>query len=155
MSRPEVQPSNPRRVAIGRIRRIANHAFLGALILAALCLIHGFVIEPHWLRVRTVRIEARAIDRSPWGTGTCARMAVLYERGELPLGRDYRHEGILGTVFTGRLLRETTVGDHRAVIPALTGSAWITGVGQYVLDPSDPFPEGFRVGDIWGGVGEP
>ncbi len=96
-----------------------------------------------------------AIDRSPCGTGTCARMAVLHQRGTLPLGRDYRHEGILGTVFTGRLVRETTVGEYRAVIPSLTGSAWITGIGHYVLDPSDPFPEGFRIGDIWGAVGEP
>jgi proline racemase len=96
-----------------------------------------------------------AIDRSPCGTGTCARMATLYERGELPLGRYFRYEGILGTVFTGRLQRETTVGDYRAVIPTLTGSAWITGVGQYVLDPSDPFPEGFRLGDIWGAIDAP
>jgi proline racemase len=58
-------------------------------------------------------------------------------------------------VFTGRLQRETTVGDYRAVIPTLTGSAWITGVGQYVLDPSDPFPEGFRLGDIWGAIDAP
>jgi proline racemase len=94
-----------------------------------------------------------AIDRSPCGTGTCARMAALHARGELPLHRDFRHEGILGTVFTGRLLRETQVGPHPAVVPSLTGSAWITGISQYVLDPSDPFPEGFRVGDIWGGVG--
>jgi proline racemase len=94
-----------------------------------------------------------AIDRSPCGTGTCARMAVLHARGELPLHRDFRHEGILGTVFTGRLLRETQVGPYPAVVPSLTGSAWITGIGQYVLDPSDPFPDGFRVGDIWGGVG--
>jgi proline racemase len=94
-----------------------------------------------------------AIDRSPCGTGTCARMAVLHARGELPLHRDFRHEGILGTVFTGRLLREAQVGPHPAVVPSLTGSGWITGIGQYVLDPSDPFPDGFRVGDIWGGVG--
>ena len=94
-----------------------------------------------------------AIDRSPCGTGTCAKMAALYERGELGLNQEFRHEGILGTVFTGRLIREATVGSCRAVVPTLTGTAWITGSGQYTVDPSDPFPEGFTVGDIWGQTG--
>jgi len=95
-----------------------------------------------------------AIDRSPCGTGTCAKMATLYERGELGLNQEFRHEGILGTVFTGRLIREATVGSYRAVVPTLTGTAWITGIAQYVVDPSDPFPEGFMVGDIWGQAGD-
>jgi proline racemase len=90
-----------------------------------------------------------AIDRSPCGTGTCARMAVLHARGQLALDEDFRHEGILGTVFTGRLVEEATVGDRRAVVPTITGSAWITGFADYVVDPTDPFPEGFTVGDIW------
>ena len=90
-----------------------------------------------------------AIDRSPCGTGTCARMAVLHARGELPLNQDFRHEGILGTVFTGRLVEETTVGDRAAVIPTITGGAWITGFASYVVDPEDPYPDGFTVGDIW------
>jgi proline racemase len=90
-----------------------------------------------------------AIDRSPCGTGTCARMAVLHAKGRLGLDEDFRHEGILGTVFTGRLMDETTVGDYRAVVPTLTGTAWITGFASYVVDPHDPFPDGFTVGDIW------
>jgi proline racemase len=89
------------------------------------------------------------LDRSPCGTGTCAKMATLYARGRLALGEPFRHEGVLGTVFTGRLLEETTVGPYRAVVPELSGSAWITGFAQYVVDPQDPFPEGFTVGDIW------
>ena len=89
------------------------------------------------------------IDRSPCGTGTCARMATLHARGLLRLNEDFRHEGILGTVFTGRLVEETQVGPHRAVVPTLSGTAWITGFAQYVLDPEDPFPQGFTVGDIW------
>jgi proline racemase len=91
-----------------------------------------------------------AIDRSPCGTGTCARMAVLYAKGKLPLNQPFPHEGILGTIFTGCLVRETQVGTHRAVVPTLSGTAWITGFAQYVVDPEDPFPEGFTVGDIWG-----
>jgi proline racemase len=91
-----------------------------------------------------------ALDRSPCGTGTCAKMASLHAKGVLPLGRDFVHEGILGTVFTGRLVEETRVGPYPAVTPLLSGQAWITGFAQYVLDPEDPFPEGFTVGDIWG-----
>ncbi len=91
-----------------------------------------------------------ALDRSPCGTGTCAKMAALHAKGQLALGEDFRHEGILGTVFTGRLVRETRVGPYPAVVPTLSGHAWITGFAQYVVDPEDPFPEGFTVGDIWG-----
>ena len=89
------------------------------------------------------------LDRSPCGTGTCARMAVLHAKGQLGLNQDFRHEGVLGTVFTGRLLEETTVGPYRAVVPTITGRAWITGFAQYVVDAEDPFPEGFTVGDLW------
>ncbi|MFB3854438.1 MAG: proline racemase family protein [Vicinamibacterales bacterium] len=91
-----------------------------------------------------------AIDRSPCGTGTCAKMAALHARGELPLDQDFHHEGILGTIFTGRLVEETTLGPYRAVVPTLSGRAWITGFAQYVVDAEDPFPDGFTVGDIWG-----
>jgi proline racemase len=90
-----------------------------------------------------------AIDRSPCGTGTCAKMASLYAKGRLGLDEDFRHEGILGTLFTGRLIGETKIGEYRAVIPTLSGQAWITGFANYVIDPEDPFPEGFTVGDIW------
>jgi proline racemase len=76
-------------------------------------------------------------------------MAVLHAKGRLAVGDEFRHEGILGTVFTGRVVEETTVGAYRAIVPTITGSAWITGFSSYVLDPSDPFPEGFTVGDIW------
>lgn len=89
------------------------------------------------------------IDRSPCGTGTCARMATLHARGQLRLHEDFRHEGILGTVFTGRLVEETRVGRYPAVVPTLSGQAWITGHATYVIDPDDPFPEGFTVSDIW------
>jgi proline racemase len=93
------------------------------------------------------------LDRSPCGTGTCAKMATLYAKGELALQQDFTHEGVLGTVFTGRLLREATVGSYPAVVPSLTGRAWITGFSHYVVDAEDPFPNGFTVGDIWGGAG--
>jgi proline racemase len=90
------------------------------------------------------------LDRSPCGTGTCAKMATLHAKGKLALHQDFVHEGILGTTFTGRLIEETCVGPYAAVVPTLSGQAWITGFAQYVVDPDDPFPDGFTVGDIWG-----
>ena len=93
-----------------------------------------------------------ALDRSACGTGTSARMAVLNAKGKLGLNREYVHESILGTTFVGKLVGKTTVGPYQAVIPEISGQGWITGLAQYVLDPTDPFPEGFRVADIWGGI---
>jgi proline racemase len=89
------------------------------------------------------------IDRSPCGTGTCARMAVLHARGQLSLRQPFHHEGILGTIFTGELLEETKVGPYDGVVPTISGQAWITGLASYVVDPGDPFPEGFTIGDLW------
>jgi proline racemase len=90
-----------------------------------------------------------AIDRSPCGTGTSAKMATLHAKGELKVGDTFRHEGILGTVFTGHVVEEVTIGEYRAIVPTITGQAWITGFAEYVVDPRDPFPDGFTVGDIW------
>ena len=94
---------------------------------------HAMAIHPGWF------------DRSPCGTGTCARMAQLHARGQLELGRDFINESFIGTQFIGRLLGETTVGDLPAVLPTVTGRAWITGTAQYMLDPTDPFPAGFEL----------
>ncbi len=90
-----------------------------------------------------------AIDRCPCGTGTCAKMAVLHAKGELPLHQDFRHQGILGTIYTGQLVNESRIGKHAAVVPTLTGRSWIHGINTIVLDHDDPFPEGYKVGDIW------
>lgn len=90
-----------------------------------------------------------ALDRCPCGTGTAAKMAVLHAKGELDLDRDFVHEGPLGTTFTGRLVEEATVGPYAGVVPEITGQGWITGFANYVLDPTDPFPEGYTIGDIW------
>jgi proline racemase len=95
-----------------------------------------------------------ALDRSPCGTGTCARMAVLARDGQLALGQKFVHEGILGTQFVGELIEETRVGGFRAVVPTISGRAWITGVANYVLDEGDPFPEGYALADIWAGRSE-
>jgi len=91
------------------------------------------------------------LDRSPCGTGTSAKMVAMWAKNELSLDQEFVHEGILGTTFTGKLVRETKLGDYDAVVPTIAGTAWITGIAQYVVDPDDPFPNGYRVGDIWGG----
>eukprot|EP00041_Stephanoeca_diplocostata_P013532 m.237381 g.237381 ORF g.237381 m.237381 type:complete len:389 (-) comp19369_c0_seq4:136-1302(-) len=90
------------------------------------------------------------IDRSPCGTGTCAVMATMHARGELKVGEDFVHESIIGSQFVGRILAETTVAGKPAIVPRISGRAWITQYCQVVCDPSDPYPEGYTVGDIWG-----
>ena len=89
------------------------------------------------------------LDRSPCGTGTSAKMAVLHAKGQLAPGQDFRHESIVSTVFTGRIEEETTVGGRPAIVPSITGTGYIYAFASYVVDPTDPFPEGYTVGDIW------
>ena len=91
---------------------------------------------------------ARSIDR-PAARAPVPRWPSLHAKGKLGLNEDFHHEGILGTIFTGRLVEETSVGPYRAVVPTISGRAWITGFCNYVLEDDDPFPEGFTVGDIW------
>lgn len=94
---------------------------------------HALINHPGWLH------------RSPGGTGTSALMAVHHARGDLPLHTDFVNESFIGSTFTGRLVGTEDVGGREAVIPAVTGSAWITGTAQYLLDPTDPFPVGFAL----------
>lgn len=140
---PVTHPENPeiRNVSIAQLWAPASST--GARFRNAVVISTG---ELDWNRPETWR---GVLDRSPCGTGTCARMAALYARGELALGEDFHYQGILDTVFSGRLLRETSVGNQPAVVPVLTGSGWIYGLSQYVVDDSDPFPDGFTVADIW------
>ena len=90
------------------------------------------------------------LDRSPTGTATSARMAVLAARGELAEGEEFVNESVIGTRLVGRIASRTTVGGTEAIVPAISGRAWITGTHQFVLDPDDPFPAGFRLADTWG-----
>ena len=83
------------------------------------------------------------IDRSPCGTGTCAKMALLHSEGKLKIGERFVHESIIGTRFEGRLISKTNVGDHEAVVPEITGSASIIGFNRLIFDRMDPFVEGF------------
>jgi proline racemase len=91
------------------------------------------------------------LDRSATGTGLSARMAALHARGAMRVGDAMTHASVLGTTFDGRIVSETTVGDRPAIVPAIRGSAWITGITQVIVDPSDPFPEGYLLPDTWPG----
>lgn len=92
---------------------------------------NAMAIQPGWF------------DRSPCGTGTCARMAQLHARGELALDTEFINESFIGTRFTGRLVGTSEVAGVPAVVPEFSGRAWITGTANYLLDPADPFPNGF------------
>ena len=87
--------------------------------------------------------EGEQTDRSPCGTGTSAKLALLRARGELPLGKPYVHESILGTLFTGVAAEDTAQGGYPAIVPEITGRAYVTGLAQYLLDPEDPLGGGF------------
>ena len=92
-------------------------------------------------------------DRSPTGTGTCAAMAVLHARGQMAAGDAMIHESIIGSQFQGRIVSTTSVEGRPAIIPAIRGRAWITGFSTYLLDPDDPYPEGYLLADSWGVTG--
>src|SRR5438067_4014932 len=91
------------------------------------------------------------LDRSATGTGLSARMAALHARGELRAGDAMSHASVIGSTFDGHIVSETTVGDRPAIVPAIRGSAWITGITQVIVDPTDPFPEGYLLSDTWPG----
>ena len=97
-------------------------------------------------RKQTIVCPPGSLDRSPCGTGTSARVAALHARGEIGLGQPLRFEGVLGTCFTGEAVAAEERGGLLYVQPKVTGRAYLTGFHQFVLDPDDPLPEGFRIG---------
>jgi proline racemase len=111
--------------------------------------LHGVIItgpprhpEAHY---RNFFIAGTHIDRSPCGTGTCAKMASLYSRGKLRLNDEFVAESILGSIYRAKIVDETKVGGLKAIIPELTGQAWIMAFNTLLIDPRDPFKYGFRV----------
>jgi proline racemase len=98
-----------------------------------------------------VVIAPGRLDRSATGTGLCARMAVLHARGLMNVGDAMTHASAIGSTFDGRIVAETTVGDCEAIVPAIRGSAFITGIAELYVDPDDPFPEGYLLSDTWPG----
>ncbi len=132
---PAVHPENP------EIHTINQTLFAGPL-----------RNTPDGKRARNgVIVSPGRLDRSACGTGTSARLAVMHARGQIAQGERFVHESVLGTEFIGEVTGITEVGGIPAIRPTITGSGWITAFHQYVLDPTDPFPNGFRLGDTWPG----
>ena len=97
-----------------------------------------------------VAIQPGKVDRSPTGTALSARMAVLHSRGQMRIGDRLTARSVIGSTFSGTILGETRVGNRPAILPEISGRGWITGIHQHMLDPSDPWPEGYRLSDTWG-----
>jgi proline racemase len=99
-----------------------------------------------------VAIQPGKIDRSPCGTGCSARMAVLHARGELAIGEPFQGRSIIDSRFDCMIDEEVEINRKPAIVPIITGRAWITGTHQHTLDPDDPWPAGHRLSDTWPGA---
>jgi proline racemase len=113
------------------------------------------IAEP-WQGIRAtsknaVVVAPGRLDRSATGTGLSARMATLHRRGHMNVGDSMTAASVLGTTFDGRIVAEATVGEAPAIVPAIRGSAWLTGITQVIVDSTDPFPEGYLLTDTWPG----
>jgi proline racemase len=97
-----------------------------------------------------VAIQPGKVDRSPTGTAVSARMALMAAKGEMAVGDTFAATSIIGSSFSGRIVAETRIGDRAAIVPEISGRGWITGIHQHMLDPDDPWPEGYRLSDTWG-----
>jgi proline racemase len=116
------------------------------------CLFAGPVSRDghHLTAGSAVAVQPGKVDRSPTGTALSARMAVLHAKGEMGLDDRLTIVSVIGSTFEGRIVGQTAVGDRAAVIPEISGRGWITGIHQHMLDPADPWPEGYRLSDTWG-----
>ena len=116
------------------------------------CLFAGPVVrQGNELRAgAAVAIRPGKVDRSPTGTALSARMAVLHARGQMGQGDRLTAVSLIGSEFSGRILGTAQVGDLPAIVPEISGRGWITGIHQHMLDPADPWPEGYRLTDTWG-----
>jgi proline racemase len=115
------------------------------------CLFAGPITRDgnHLTTSAAVAIQPGKIDRSPTGTAASARMALLHARGDMQVGETFTARSIINSEFHGRIAQTTKLGDTPAIIPEITGRAWITGTHQHMLDPDDPWPEGYRLSDTW------
>jgi trans-L-3-hydroxyproline dehydratase len=103
-----------------------------------------------WDTHHAVSIRPGKIDRSPTGTAVSARLALLAAKGQIDPGEVLRAHSLIGGQFEGRIVGNATVGDRPAILPEISGRAWITGTHQHLCDPADPWPGGYRLSDTWG-----
>lgn len=97
-----------------------------------------------------IAIQPGKVDRSPTGTAVSARMALMASKGQMAVGQEFVATSIIGSAFTGKIEAATSVGDRAAIIPLVSGRGWITGIHQHMLDPDDPWPQGYKLSDTWG-----
>ncbi len=134
-----------------KIRDIVNksvkirHPYLKYIKTVDLVEIYDETTNPNADKKNVVIFGKGQVDRSPCGTGTSAKMATLYEKGQLKKGEEFIYESIVGTTFNGKIIGTTKVGEYSAVIPEITGKAYITGFNQYIIVPEDPVKYGFIV----------
>lgn len=105
----------------------------------------GNPIDPTSTGRNAVFYGDKAIDRSPCGTGTSARMAQLHAKGKLKLDDEFIHESYIGSKFIGRVEEETTLGNIQAIVPSIRGWAHVTGYNNIIIDDDDPYAHGFQV----------
>lgn len=110
------------------------------------CEFYGKTDNPNADMRNIVVFGKHQADRSPCGTGTSAKLAALYRQGKIHIGEPFVYESFLGTTFTGVIKEECKIADYRAIIPEITGSAYITGIATYLLDERDPLKYGFLIG---------
>ena len=97
-----------------------------------------------------VAIQPGKVDRSPTGTAVSARMALMVAKGQMEVGQELEAVSIIGSTFTGKVMKDTQLGEHPAIVPQISGRGWVTGIHQHMLDPDDPWPGGYRLSDTWG-----
>lgn len=97
-----------------------------------------------------VTIQPGKVDRSPTGTAISARMALMAAKGQMNAGQEFEAISIIGSTFNGKIVEVTQLGNRSAIVPEISGRGWITGTHQHMLDPSDPWPEGYKLSDTWG-----
>lgn len=116
------------------------------------CLFAGPLVRvaDGWETKHAVSVRPGKIDRSPTGTAVSARLALMAAKGHIAPGEVLRARSLIGGQFEGRIVGAARVGDKPAVLPEISGRAWITGTHQHMLDPADPWPEGYRLSDTWG-----
>ncbi|AYD39151.1 proline racemase [Clostridium fermenticellae] len=120
-----------------------QHPTLSHIKTVDLCEIYGPAKSPDATLQNAVVFGQGQLDRSPCGTGTSAKLATLYAKGKLKINEKFVYESVLKTKFVGRVLKETKVGDYDAIIPEITGAAYVTGHNQLFIDPDDPLKHGF------------
>ena len=130
---PAVHPENP------EIHTVNQTLFAGPLLSA----------EGGKTARNAVVVSPGRLDRSPCGTGTSARLAVLHGRGQIGVGETLDHVSIIGTHFLGRVEEVVSVGGLPGVVSSVSGRGWVSSIGQYGLDPEDPLPEGYTLPDTW------